>query len=120
MVAGAYDFLKGISNSNFRGRTFKNSKTKSAAAPPAESINPEVLAEVHAIHQAYEQSRGPSLLDTHRQSKQQKQEDKQQEWKWNREKNLDDGRRVDKNALHMILGGASTELKSKFQSGHGR
>jgi len=28
--------------------------------------------------------------------------------------------RVDKNALHMVLGGATTELKSKFQGSLGR
>ena len=119
MVPGEHDFLKGISKSDFRGRKFKNSKSKRDAAPAAEPINPEVLAEVQAIQQAYQESRGPSLLDAHRQSKiQQQQPDKTSEdWKWNREKNLDDGRRVDKNALHMVLGGASTELKNKFQSG---
>lgn len=105
MVPGEHDFLKGIiSKSNFRGRTFKNSKSKSAAAPAAETVNPVVLAEVQAIQQAYEESRGPSLLDAHRQNKKEKQEDnKKQEWKWNREKNLDDGRRVDKNARHLVL-----------------
>ena len=119
MVPGEHDFLKGISKSDFRGRKFRNSKSKSESAPATAPINPEVLAEVHAIHQAYQESRGPSLLDAHRQSKaqQQQQDKKSEEWKWNREKNLDDGRRVDKNALHMVLGGASTELKSKFQSG---
>ena len=118
MVPGEHDFLKGISKSDFRGRKFKNSKSKRDTAPAAEPINPEVLAEVHAIQQAYQESRGPSLLDAHRQSKAKQQQDKTAEdWKWNRDKNLDDGRRVDKNALHMVLGGASTELKSKFQSG---
>ncbi len=118
MVPGEHDFLKGISKSDFRGRKFKNSKSKNDVAPAA-PINPEVLAEVQAIQQAYQESRGPSLLDAHRQNKaqQQQQDKKSGEWKWNREKNLDDGRRVDKNALHMVLGGASTELKSKFQSG---
>jgi len=117
MVPGEHDFLKGISKSDFRGRKFKNSKSKRDTAP-AEPINPEVLAEVHAIQQAYQESRGPSLLDAHRQSKAKQQQDKTaEEWKWNRDKNLDDGRRVDKNALQMVLGGASTELKSKFQSG---
>jgi len=119
MVPGEHDFLKGISKSDFRGRKFKNSKSRNDTTPAAAPINPEVLAEVHAIQQAYQESRGQSLLDAHRQSKaeQQQQDKKSGEWKWNREKNLDDGRRVDKNALHMVLGGASTELKSKFQSG---
>lgn len=127
MVPGEHDFLKGISSST-RGRTFKNEKMRGQAIAPydhgksAEPINREVLEEVQAIQRAYEQSRGPSLLDSHRQklheSKQQQTGSK--EWTWNRDKNLDDGRRVDKDALHMVLGGASTELKSKFQGSLGR
>ena len=38
-------------------------------------------------------------------------------WKWSREKDLDAGRRVDKDALHMVLGGAAENLKTKFQGG---
>ena len=120
MVPGEHNFLKGISKSDFRGRKFKNSKSSSDAASAAQPINPGVLAEVHAIQQAYQESRGQSLLDAHRQTKvqQQQQDKKKEEWKWSREKNLDDGRRVDKNALQMVLGDASTQLRSKFQSGH--
>lgn len=125
MVPGEHDFLKGIQSG--RGRTFKNEKNRgqSIAAPStAGPVNPKLLEEVNAIQRAYEQSRGPSLIDAHRQKqqelKQQQQQGQKTEWQWSREKNLDDGRRVDKNALHQVLGGASTELKSKFQGGLGR
>lgn len=121
MVPGEHDFLKGISKST-RGRTFKNEKQRgqpiaSDSNRPAEPINAEVLEEVNAIQRAYEQSRGPSLLDAHRQKQHETKESekgKKNDWKWNREKNLDDGRRVDKNALHMVMGNASAELKNKF------
>ncbi|KAL7516463.1 hypothetical protein ACHAWX_001478 [Stephanocyclus meneghinianus] len=124
---GEHDLLKGILSKSMRSRTFKNEKNRgiSASSPACanQPINPELLAEVNAIHQAYEQSRGPSMLDAHRQQqeelKKQQQGQKTKEWKWSRDKNLDDGRRVDKNALHLVLGGAKTELKSKFQGGHG-
>ena len=39
---------------------------------------------------------------------------------WNRDKDLDAGRRVDKDALKVILGGGGNELKDKFQGGYGR
>jgi hypothetical protein len=126
LVPGEHDFLKGISKST-RSRTFKNEKMRGQAIVSysdknsAEQINPEVLEEVNAIQKAYEQSRGPSLFDAHRQKSQEsKQQRKANEWNWNRDSNLDDGRRVDKNALHLVLGGASTELKSKFQGSLGR
>ena len=137
MVPGEHDFLKGIQASiskSTAGRTFKNERNRGQAIASNsngnnnEPINPKVLAEVNAIQQAYEQSRGPSLLDAHRQQQQELKERQQQQqqgqkdkvWSWSKDKNLDDGRRVDKNALHLVLGGASTELKSKFQGGVGR
>jgi hypothetical protein len=124
---GEHDLLKGILSKSMRSRTFKNEKNRGISGPsPActnQPINPELLAEVNAIRQAYAESRGPSLLDVHRQQqeelKKQQQGQKAHEWKWSRDKNLDDGRRVDKNALHLVLGGAKTELKSKFQGGNG-
>lgn len=126
LVPGEHDFLKGISKST-RSRTFKNEKMRGQAivsyadGKSAEQIKPEILEEVNAIQKAYEQSRGPSLLDAHRQKTQESKQQRQgNEWTWSRDTNLDDGRRVDKNALHLVLGGASTELKSKFQGSLGR
>ena len=125
MVPGEHDFLEGIQTST-SSRTFKNERTRGqsimTARKSAEPINPEVLEEVNAIQQAYEQSRGPSLFDAHRQMQQETKQQQVQnnEFKWSRDKNLDDGRRVDKNALHTVLGGAVAELKNKFHGSHGR
>mmetsp|Transcript_8017 Transcript_8017/g.18099 ORF Transcript_8017/g.18099 Transcript_8017/m.18099 type:complete len:630 (-) Transcript_8017:1145-3034(-) len=128
MVPGEHDFLKGIAKST-SSRTFKNEKQRGQCIPAsahgnsAEPINPKVLEEVNAIQRAYEESRGPSLLDAHRQKLQESKRlppGQKEDYKWSREKNLDDGRRVDKNALHQVLGGASTELRSKFQGSLGR
>ena len=41
--------------------------------------------------------------------------EKGNDWSWSRDKNFDEGRRFDKNHLRMVMGGASTELKRKFQ-----
>eukprot|EP00956_Cyclotella_meneghiniana_P026259 scaffold56243_cov77-Cyclotella_meneghiniana.AAC.5 len=120
---GQHDFLKGIQSKSLQNRTFKNERNRGQAVSQSKdnvAINPEVLAEVSAIQQAYAESRGPSLLDAHRQSQKEAKESASKEWTWNRDKNLDDGRRVDKNALHMVLGGAKTELASKFQGSLGR
>ena len=126
MTPGQHDFLKGIQSKSLQSRTFKNERNRNQSITTTsnnnEQINPQVLAEVQAIQAAYAESRGPSLLDAHREQKQQQAEQQasQKEWKWNREKNLDDGRRVDKNALHLVLGGAKTELAGKFQGSLGR
>ena len=123
MTPGQHDFLKGIQSKSLQNRTFKNERNRGQAVSQSKdnvAINPEVLAEVSAIQQAYAESRGPSLLDAHRQSQKEAKESASKEWTWNRDKNLDDGRRVDKNALHMVLGGAKTELASKFQGSLGR
>jgi hypothetical protein len=123
LTPGEHDFLKGIQSKQMQNRTFKNERNRGqSTAGPVEQINPEVLAEVNAIQQAYAESRGPSLLDAHRQSQQEAKAgaNDKKDWKWSREKNLDDGRRVDKNALHLVLGGAKTELANKFQGSLGR
>jgi hypothetical protein len=73
-----------------------------------------------AIMQAHQDSRGPSLFDQHRAAKQDENKARatnKQGWTWNRENDLDAGRRVDKDALHMVLGGATDNLKTKFQGG---
>ena len=43
-----------------------------------------------------------------------------EKWKWSRDEDLDAGRRVDKDALGMILGGAADNLKTKFSGGFNR
>ena len=72
---------------------------------------------------AHSNARGPSLIDQHRAKKEmdkQTKSGKPAEWKWSRDKDLDAGRRVDKDALSMVLGGAADNLKDKFQRSHHR
>jgi hypothetical protein len=82
-------------------------------------VDPKIRAEMDSIMQAHSDARGPSLVDQHRQDKAQKDEESgaDKNWKWSRDKDLDSGRRVDKNALNMVFGGASDNLKKKFQGG---
>jgi hypothetical protein len=122
VVPGKYDFLSSVQTG--RSRTFA-SKVKGVDHQQNESIDPKIQAEIRSIREAYEETRGPSLMDQHREAKMLLQQQKQREananmnesWKWNRDKDLDAGRRVDTEALGMILGNASTDLKNKFQSG---
>ena len=120
IVPGKYDFLSAIkSGQSIRSRQFQNKKARHGEDVPR-PVHPAIQAEMDAIMQAHEKARGPSLVEQHRAKKRQEKEaaigDKA-EWKWNRENDLDAGRRVDKDALHMILGGASENLKTKFQGG---
>ena len=121
VVPGKYDFLGSIQTG--RSRTFASkSKLNNNTVANDELIDPKIQAEIRAIREAYEETRGPSLMEQHRETKRLEQQQLQQNptaasWKWNRDKDLDDGRRVDTEALGMILGGAGTDLKNKFQSG---
>ena len=126
LTPGKHDFLKGIKSANpFKGRKFKNEKARGGgamggaeAAGPA--LTPQMQAEMDSIRKAVEDARGPTLIDQHRQTKAEEKASnlksgKAGEFNWTRDDDLDAGRRVDKNALHMILGGASDALKDKFQ-----
>ena len=121
IVPGKYDFLSGVkSGQSIKNRGFQNKKSRDNEKPVA-PIHPAVQAEMDAIMQAHQDARGPSLIDQH-QAKLQKEKEapaayKKKEWKWRRDKDLDAGRRVDKDALGMILGGAADNLKTKFQGG---
>jgi hypothetical protein len=126
IVPGKYDFLSNIkSGQPIKSRGFQNKKARDDNAPAA-PIHPAVQAEMDAIMQAHQDARGPSLFDEHRAKIQREKEiaaaaaGGKQEFKWTRDKDLDAGRRVDKDALGMILGGASDNLKSKFQGGFNR
>jgi hypothetical protein len=119
---GKFDLLSSIKSGDpAKSRQFQ-AKSKASDAPN-EKIDPTVQAEMDAIMQAHESARGPSLMEIHKQKKADERnaarKDGDISWKWDRDKDLDAGRRVDKNALNMILGGASTELKNKFQGGIG-
>ena len=72
--------------------------------------------------QAHNDARGRSLMDEHRSKKAQEKlaSNRKAEWNWNRNSDLDAGRRVDKEALSMILGGAADNLKTRFKGGFNR
>jgi hypothetical protein len=112
-----FDFIK--TGQPMKSRKFQG-KAKQGGAE-AEPMDPSVKAEVDAIMQAHETARGPSLMEEHQAARKAKQEQQaaaqNKPWKWTRDKDLDEGRRVDKDALQMVLGGAATGLKSKFQGG---
>ena len=125
LTPGEHDLLKGIQSGSvmLKNRNFENKKVSSSLQPEEVAMDPSVQAQVDAIVEAHNEARGPSLMDMHRQKKaadKQKKEGGGNEWKWNREEDLDSGRRVDKEALRMILGGAGTGLKDKFQGGLSR
>ena len=115
-----HDLLASLASKGaaLKSRSFRNEKhngqTKST---DDKEINPEVQAEMRRLLMEHNASRGPSLIDLHRETKRQERDEKKSsgKWGWNREKNLDDGRRIDKNALSMVMGGAADNLKEKFQ-----
>ena len=118
---GEHDFLQGMDLG--KTRTFLNKKARGEITP-LEIMDPQIQAQVEAIYAAHNEARGPSLMDQHRvkvtEERAAKAADGKEGFGWNRDKDLDAGRRVDKEALKMILGGASNELKDKFQGGYGR
>merc|ERR1712232_442977 len=108
-----YDFLSGIkSEQPIKTRVFQDKKSRDERVSVA-TVHPSIQAEIDAIMRAHEEARGPSLIDEHRSKKSRQKlecnKDKP-EWKW-KKSDLDNGRRVDKNALGMILGGAADSLK---------
>mmetsp|Transcript_64561 Transcript_64561/g.74297 ORF Transcript_64561/g.74297 Transcript_64561/m.74297 type:complete len:638 (-) Transcript_64561:8-1921(-) len=123
LIPGQHDFLDGIiSGQVIKSRGFKNKKSRErvkAVAP----IHPAIKAELDAIMQVHQDARGPSLMDDHRSKISEEKKQKlaanngESEWKWTRDNDLDAGRRVDKDALGMILGGAADNLKTKFKGG---
>jgi len=123
---GEHDFLKGImASGTIKNRKFQNIKTQGRydkASTPADSmpLDPKVQLEVNDILKAHAQARGPSLIDQHRENKMKQDADASgggDTWGWSRDKDLDRDRRVDKQHLSLVLGGASQELKDKFQGG---
>ena len=122
VVPGKYDFLSTIkSGQPLKSRGFENKKNRGEDKVSA-PVHPAVQAEMDAIMQAHQDSRGPSLFDQHRAAKQEERKSaatttQASSWTWNRESDLDAGRKVDKEALHMVLGGAADNLKTKFHGG---
>jgi len=131
MEPGEHDFLQGVmSSGTIKNRKFKNEKNRSAASVQAEApMDDNVKREVDSIIKAHEEARGPSLITQHRKKIAQEKAAKAtvenngkkgSDWNWSRDSDLDQGRRVDKNYLNMVLGGASTELRNKFQGSYSK
>lgn len=107
VVPGENDFLSSIkSGQSLKSRGFKNQKPPTG--PVEEAIHPKIRREIDIIKAVHSEARGPTLMSQHRARKQKKDEkliEGEEKWKWNRDNDLDSGRKVDKNALKMILGG---------------
>lgn len=123
LVPGKFDFLSSIKSGNpMKSRNF-NAKSKAGEESEGRVMDPAIKAEMDAIMQAHSEARGPTLVEQHRLKKEQDRQEaaagggKKGKWNWNRNNDLDAGRRVDTNALNMVLGGAVTDLKKKFQGG---
>ena len=117
---GEHDLLQGIKSGGMKNRNFENRKASDTAVREI-PIDPSVQAEVDAIIQAHREARGPTLIDQHRAKaaaeKAENEKDSNPSFGWSREKDLDAGRRVDKEALRLIMGGAGGGLSDKFQGG---
>jgi hypothetical protein len=121
LVPGKFDFLSAIKSGNpMRSRDFQ-AKSKQDKGPNESQmpVDPKISAEMDSIMQAHSDARGPSLVEQHRLNKAQKAQESgaDKNFNWTRDKDLDSGRRVDKNALNMVFGGAVDNLKKKFQGG---
>jgi len=119
---GEHDFLSSVTTikAQTKSRAFKNERVRGQSVQETalqSSVSPAVQAEMEAIAREHAAARGPSLIELHREKKSKEREESRGKgnWKWNREGDLDKGRRVDKDALHMVLGGAADNLKDKFQ-----
>ena len=118
MQPGEHDFLTGVLSKGIKNRTFKNEKGRAVDVEPDVPLDPKIQKQVDSIIKMHEEARGPSLIEQHRKQKAEKkmaEREAKGDWTWNREKDLDSGRRVDKNHLQMVMGGASKDLKNKFQ-----
>lgn len=119
---GEHDLLQGIKKGGMKSRNFENKKVNARVSEmPAAPVDPSMQAEVDAIIQAHKDARGPSLMDKHRENKAAEKSAKAEEsgnsFNWKRDTDLDSGRRVDKDALRLLMGGAGGELNDKFQGG---
>jgi hypothetical protein len=124
LFPGKHTFLEGILKKGPAvNRQFKNEKTLGKSAQRAGAhADPSVRKEMEQLIQLNQQQlleRGvPSLMQLHQEKiarESQKGDGKKREWKWSREGDLDKGRRIDKSALHSMLGSAEENLKTKFE-----
>lgn len=120
LTPGKHDFLGAIKSQPLKSRQFSGKTSAQGMGSSAAAVDPQMQQEIDALRQAHEESRGPSLLEEHRHHKQEEKKARtnNKTWKWDRDSDLDSGRRVDKEALNLMLGGAGRDLKSKFQSSY--
>ena len=117
---GKFDLLSAVkATQKHVSRKFEGRSTGDASISQ-ERIDPKVKQEMDAIMQAHADSRGPSLAEQHREKVKEAKAKKgsAKKWKWNRDEDLDAGRRVDKDHLSMLLGGATTDLQKKFHGSY--
>jgi hypothetical protein len=74
---------------------------------------------MEAIMPSHQEARGPSLMDEHQATKQQEQGN-QKDWQWNRNQDLDAGRKVDKDALEMVWVVRRVDSKQSFKEAYTR
>mmetsp|Transcript_21958 Transcript_21958/g.32436 ORF Transcript_21958/g.32436 Transcript_21958/m.32436 type:complete len:550 (+) Transcript_21958:73-1722(+) len=121
---GEHDLLQNIKSGTMKNRSFENKKARAGTSVQQleAPVHPSVQAEIDAIMEANKNARGASLMDQHRENKAIEKAMKAgdtngRSFDWSREKDLDADRRVDKDALRLLMGGASGQLKDKFQGG---
>lgn len=124
---GEHDFLKGVLSKGIKNRTFKNEKGRAVESALDVPLDPAIQKQVDSIIKMHEEARGPSLIEQHRLKRAEEKMaavaskgGKGNDWCWNREKDLDSGRRVDKSHLQMVMGGASKDLKNKFSGSYSK
>lgn len=124
LFPGKHTFLEGVLKKGPAvNRQFKNEKTLGRSTQREGTYtDPSVRQEMEQLVQLNQQrllERGiPSLMQLHQEKiarSTQKGDGKKQEWTWNRQDDLDKGRRIDKSALHSMLGSAEENLKTKFE-----
>jgi hypothetical protein len=118
MVPGEHNFLDGLKATEvIKSRGFKNEKGGNKEAEAEKIVDPEVQRQMEELQREHDEMRGPSLMDLHRDKKQMEKEEKAKakggKWDWSR-KELDAGRRVDKNNLKNLMNGKEG-LRDKFQ-----
>jgi hypothetical protein len=129
---GEHDLLKEIKSGGMKSRTFERKSKSSATQESGQQHNTEIpmdssmKAELSSILQAHRDARGPTLIEQHRINQANLEREKKKmrsnangenSFEWSRDKDLDAGRRVDKEALQLIMGGANNGLQDKFQGG---
>lgn len=123
---GEHNFLKGVmSSGTIRSRKFKNEKSNASSMVEKVPVNPEIQRKIDTIMDAHHAARGPSLVDQHREKIAEEKAAKaaaskaknEQQWNWSK-KDLDADRRVDKKYLNLVMGGATKDLKNKFQGSY--